>query len=101
MFLAQAWITDGYSKDSRPDCLQVCPGLMVTDDGMPLGYEVFNGNTYGSKTVEQIIRAVKSKYGQSNHNWGMDRGMVIKDNLRFVLQCGGSYIMDNPSHLNH
>jgi transposase len=31
----------GHSRDSRPDCLQVCIGLVVTDDGMPLGYEVF------------------------------------------------------------
>ena len=28
----------GDSRDSRPDCLQVCIGLVVTTDGMPLGY---------------------------------------------------------------
>lgn len=39
----------GYSRDSRGDCLQVCIGLVVTDDGMPLGYEVFDGNTHDSK----------------------------------------------------
>ena len=31
----------GYSRDSRPDCLQVCIGLVVTEEGIPLGYEVF------------------------------------------------------------
>ena len=31
----------GYSRDKRPDCLQVCIGLVVTTDGVPLGHEVF------------------------------------------------------------
>ena len=41
----------GYSRDSRPDRPQVCIGLVVTDDGFPLGYEVFAGNTHDSTTV--------------------------------------------------
>jgi transposase len=86
----------GYSRDSRPDCLQVCIGLVVTDDGIPLGYEVFDGNTHDSKTVEQIVRAMESKYGRANRIWVMDRGMVSEDNLRFVRQRGGSYIVGTP-----
>jgi transposase len=86
----------GYSRDGRPDCLQVCIGLVVTDDGMPLGYEVFDGNTHDSKTVEQIVRAMESKYGRANRIWVMDRGMVSEDNLRFVRQRGGSYIVGTP-----
>ena len=86
----------GYSRDSRPDCLQVCIGLVVTDDGMPLGYEVFDGNTHDSKTVEDIVKAMESKYGRANRIWVMDRGMVSEDNLRFVRQRGGSYIVGTP-----
>lgn len=86
----------GYSRDSRPDCLQVCIGLVVTDDGMPLGYEVFDGNTHDSKTVETIVMAMESKYGKANRIWVMDRGMVSEDNLRFVRQRGGSYIVGTP-----
>ncbi len=86
----------GYSRDSRPDCLQVCIGLVVTDDGMPLGYEVFDGNTHDSKTVETIVMAMESKYGKANRVWVMDRGMVSEDNLRFVRQRGGSYIVGTP-----
>jgi len=86
----------GYSRDSRPDCLQVCIGLVVTDDGMPLGYEVFDGNTHDSKTVEDIVRAMESKYGRANRIWVMDRGMVSENNLRFVRQRGGSYIVGTP-----
>jgi len=86
----------GYSRDSRPDCLQVCIGLVVTDDGMPLGYEVFDGNTHDSRTVEHIVRSMESKYGKANRIWVMDRGMVSEDNLRFVRQRGGSYIVGTP-----
>jgi len=86
----------GYSRDSRPDCLQVCIGLVVTDDGMPLGYEVFDGNTHDSKTVETIVMAMESKYGKANRIWVMDRGMLSEDNLRFVRQRGGSYIVGTP-----
>jgi transposase len=86
----------GYSRDHRPDCLQICIGLVVTDDGMPLGYEVFDGNIHDSKTVEDIVRAMESKYGRANRIWVMDRGMVSENNLRFVRQRGGSYIVGTP-----
>ncbi len=86
----------GYSRDSRPDCKQVCIGLVVTDDGMPLGYEVFDGNTNDSTTVERIVRAMEKKYGRASRVWVMDRGMVSEANLRFLRQRGGSYIVGTP-----
>ena len=86
----------GYSRDGRPDCLQVCIGLVVTDDGMPLGYEVFDGNTHDSKTVEQIVQAMESNYGRAHRIWVMDRGMVSENNLRFIRQRGGAYIVGTP-----
>jgi transposase len=86
----------GYSRDSRPDCLQVCIGLVVTTDGLPLGYEVFAGNTNDSKTVEQIVQAMEAKYGRANRIWVMDRGMVSEDNLKFLRERGGSYIVGTP-----
>jgi len=86
----------GYSRDSRPDCLQVCIGLVVTTDGMPLGYEVFDGNTSDSTTVEQIVEAMEAKYGRANRIWVMDRGMVSEENLKFLRQRNGSYIVGTP-----
>lgn len=86
----------GYSRDSRPDCLQVCIGLVVTTDGIPLGYEVFDGNTNDSTTVETIVTAMEAKYGRANRIWVMDRGMVSEDNLRFIRERGGSYIVGTP-----
>ena len=86
----------GYSRDSRPDCLQVCIGLVVTTDGIPLGYEVFDGNTNDSTTVEAIVQAMEDKYGRANRVWVMDRGMVSEANLKLLRERGGSYIVGTP-----
>ncbi|MEE9294885.1 MAG: IS1634 family transposase [Phycisphaerae bacterium] len=86
----------GYSRDGRPDCLQICIGLVVTTDGIPLGYEVFDGNTHDSKTVETMVRAMEAKYGRANRIWVLDRGMVSQENLRFIRERGGSYIVSTP-----
>ena len=86
----------GYSRDGRPDCLQVCIGLVVTTDGIPLGYEVFAGNRHDSTTVEEIVEAMERKYGQASRVWVMDRGMVSEDNLKFLRQRKGQYIVGTP-----
>ena len=44
----------GYSRDHRPDCVQVNMALVVTRDGMPLGYEIFSGNTTDMTTVNRL-----------------------------------------------
>jgi transposase len=86
----------GYSRDSRPDCLQVCIGLVVTDDGLPLGYEVFAGNRNDATTVEEIVEAMEKKYGRASRVWVMDRGMVSEENLKFLRARDGQYIVGTP-----
>ncbi len=86
----------GYSRDHRPDCKQVCIGLVVTGEGMPLGYEVFAGNRNDSKTVEEIVGAMEAKYGRAQRIWVMDRGLVSEKNLEFLRSRGGQYIVGTP-----
>jgi transposase len=86
----------GYSRDNRPDCLQVCIGLVVTNDGIPLGYEVFAGNRNDATTVEEIVEAMEKKYGRAHRVWVMDRGMVSEENLRFLRSRGGQYLVGTP-----
>src|SRR5208337_288825 len=54
----------GYSRDHRPDGKQVCIGLVVSPEGLPLAYEVFAGNRNDVTTVEEIITVMEEKYGQ-------------------------------------
>ncbi len=43
--------------------------MIVTRSGMPLGYEVFAGNTVDVTTVQEIVGKVETKYGKSNRIW--------------------------------
>jgi DDE family transposase len=86
----------GYSRDSRPDCKQVCIGLVVTSEGMPLGYEVFAGNKNDGKTIEAIVEAMERKYGRAQRIWVLDRGMVSEKNLEFLRKRQGQYIVGTP-----
>lgn len=86
----------GYSRDSRGDCPQVVIALIVTTDGYPLGYEVFDGNTADSTTVQEIVEKVESEHGKSKRIWVMDRGNVSHANLAFLRERGGQYIVGTP-----
>jgi len=86
----------GYSRDSRGDCPQVVIALIVTSDGYPLGYEVFDGNTADSTTVRRIVEKVEAEHGQANRIWVMDRGNVSEANLAFLRDRGGKYIVGVP-----
>jgi transposase len=86
----------GYSRDGRPQCLQVCIGLVVTPEGIPLGYEVFPGNRHDAKTLEEIVLAMEKKYGRARRVWVLDRGMVSEENLAFLRSREGQYIVGTP-----
>lgn len=83
----------GYSRDKRPDCKQVCIGLVVTREGFPVGYEVFAGNTTDVTTVEEIVETMESRYGKSSRVWVMDRGMVSEENLKWLREDGRKYLV--------
>lgn len=88
----------GHSRDHRGDCKQVCIGLVVTKDGIPLGYEVFAGNTHDSKTYQGIIHTMEEKYGKADRIWCSDRGMSSRSNIEFLQQEGRRYIIGTPKN---
>src|SRR5947207_688104 len=65
----------GYSRDGRPDCLQLVIALVVTPDGFPLAYEVMNGNTADSSTLRGFLTKIETTYGKARRVWVMDRGI--------------------------
>jgi transposase len=86
----------GYSRDHRPDCVQVNIAMVVTRDGMPLGYEIFPGNTADVMTVEEIVSSMESRFGKANRIWVMDRGMVSAENIAWLNQTGRRYVIGTP-----
>jgi len=83
----------GYSRDHRPDCVQVNIALVVTREGLPLGYEVFSGNTTDVTTVQEIVSGMESRFGKANRVWVMDRGMVSAENIAWLNETGRRYVI--------
>lgn len=65
----------GYSRDKRPDCLQLVIALVVTPDGFPLAYEVMDGNRSDKTTLREFLDKIESMYGKAERVWVMDRGI--------------------------
>lgn len=67
----------GYSRDKRPDCVQVVIALIVTPEGFPLAYEVLRGNTAEPTTLPRFLQADHVSVhptptllnNSSSHNW--------------------------------
>lgn len=86
----------GYSRDHRPDCKQVCIGLVVTPQGLPIAYEVFAGNRNDVTTLQEMVRLMEDKYGQAQRVWVFDRGIVSEENLEWLRQRGAIYLVGTP-----
>ena len=82
----------GYSRDKRPDCVQVVIALIVTPQGFPLAYEVLPGNTSDNTTLEDFLKKIENQYGQANRVWVMDRGIPTEASLAVMRNA------DYPVH---
>jgi transposase len=89
----------GYSRDSRPDCSQVCIGLVTTREGLPIAYEVFDGNRTDVTTTQEMVGIMEQKYGKAGRVWVMDRGMVSEDNLEYLRRTGARYLVGTPKSM--
>lgn len=86
----------GYSRDHRPDCKQLVIALVVTAEGFPLTYEVFEGNKIDSTTLKHIVEAVEGKHGKARRVWVFDRGITTEDNLQWLRERGACYLVGTP-----
>ena len=71
----------GYSRDKRPDCVQVVIALIVTPEGFPLAYEVLPGNTSDKATLRRFLQKIETQYGKAERIWVMDRGIPTEEVL--------------------
>jgi transposase len=82
----------GYSRDHRPDCKQLCIGLVVNRDGFPLGWETLPGNRRDAPTLLPMITALEQRFGTSQRLLCFDRGLATEDNLRALRQSNRPYV---------
>jgi len=71
----------GYSRDHRPDCVQVVIALVVSPEGFPLAYELMKGNTTDKTTLREFLGRIEKQYGKARRIWVMDRGIPTEEVL--------------------
>jgi transposase len=88
----------GYSRDHRPDCVQVVIALVVTPEGLRLAYEVMAGNTADSTTLRDFLGRIERQYGKARRIWVMDRGIPTEAVLALMRQADPpvSYVVGTP-----
>ena len=88
----------GYSRDKRPDCVQVIIALVVTPDGLPLAYEVMQGNTSEKTTLKAFLKKIEEQYGRAQRIWVMDRGIPTEEQLREMREVDPpvAYLVGTP-----
>ena len=88
----------GYSRDHRPDCVQVVIALVVTPEGLPLAYEVMPGNTRDNATLRGFLERIERQYGKARRIWLMDRGVPTEEVLGEMRACDPpvQYLVGTP-----
>ena len=85
--------SNGYSKDLKFNQPQVMLALLVTTEGLPVGYEVFPGCTFEGHTLKVAVDQLKANYTVNDIVFVADRGMLNGDNLDFLDGQGMPYIV--------
>jgi len=85
----------GYSKERRSDCTQVVLGLLVDPEGVPLGFEVYPGNTFEGHTVANIVAKMRKKFKVRRFIFVGDRGLFSDKNLKALRQKDKKSKADN------
>lgn len=83
----------GYSKDNKANQPQIVIGLIVTREGFPVSYDIFEGNTFEGKTFIPTITKFKKEYEVKNLTVVADAAMISLSNVQSLVANNLSYIV--------
>ena len=83
----------GFSKDNKVNQVQVVMGLLIDNNGIPVGYELYPGNTSEFSTLYPVIKNLKEKYKLKKVIVAADRGLNSGKNLLLLKELGLDYVM--------
>lgn len=83
----------GFSKDGKPQHPQIMLGLLVAQDGLPIGYDLFEGNTFEGHTLLPVLEQIQEKYGFEKPTVIADAAMLSKSNLNHLEDAQYPYIL--------
>ena len=83
----------GYSKDGKFDCPQVLLGLLVTREGLPISYEIFEGDLSEKKTFIPLLKRAQERFGFGKPVVIADSGLLSRKNIATLVEDGYEYIL--------
>jgi len=83
----------GFSKDGKHQHPQILLGLLVGKDGYPLGYEIFEGNTFEGNTLVSVIQRYLNKFKIEKPIIVADSGLLSKKNIESLIENGFKFIL--------
>lgn len=83
----------GFSKDHKNNEVQVVMGLLLDNNGIPITYELFPGNTMDQCTLTRSIEKLKSLYRLEKITVVADRGLNSGSNLEYLCKGGHDFVI--------
>ena len=83
----------GFSKDGKSQHVQITLALLVSNLGLPIGYEIFPGNMYEGHTLNKAVEQLSQTYPINNIVIVADSGLISKNNLNLLEEKGYNYII--------
>lgn len=83
----------GFSKDHKNNEVQVVMGLLLDNNGIPITYELFPGNTMDQNTLTRAVEKLKAKYHLEKIVIVADRGLNGGENLEFLCREGHDFVI--------
>ena len=86
----------GYSKDQKYHCTQVVLALATNEDGLPIGYELFPGNTAEVKTLLACMQSWQAQLPAGRVSFVADRALCSRANLAALEAAPWNYVVAMP-----
>lgn len=83
----------GFSKDGKFQNPQIMLGLLVGENGYPIGYDIFEGNTFEGHTLLPVIEKMCQKYGFGKPIVVADAALLSRDNIKYLINEGYQFII--------
>ena len=84
---------NGFSKDNKSQQPQILVGLMVSQEGFPVAYEIFPGNTFEGHTITPVVKEFIDKHSVKSFTVVADAAMISSTNIEELLKHNINYIV--------
>ena len=85
--------TPGFSKDGKTTESQVVLGLLVSKDGYPLSYSLFNGSQFEGRTMLPIVDDFVQRFKLTDFVVVSDAGLMSRKNISLLKSAGYKFIL--------